>query len=82
MNGMVSMTEHEQNLRDLAAMFAMAGLVMQGRLPDDTREISEIAYQLANQFMDVRADENQTLEEDQGIAAIRPKRKYERKSTS
>lgn len=75
------MTEHETNLRDLAAMFAMCGLIMRPeKIPDDTRELPELAYQLANQFMDVRADEDQTIAEDQGIAAIKPKRKYERKA--
>jgi hypothetical protein len=76
------MTEHEQNLRDLAAMFAMCGLVMNDDLPDDTRELSEMAYQIYNQFIEVRSAENATLEEDQGIAVLKPKRKYERKTAN
>lgn len=69
------MTEHERNLRDLAAMFAMMGMLASGRDPDT---LAEDAYFVADEMMDVR---NQTSDEE-GIAAIKPKRKYERKSTS
>ena len=70
------MSEHEQNLRDLAAMFAMMGMLASGRDPDT---LAEDAYFVADEMMEVR---NKGQEEDeQGIAAIKPKRKYERKST-
>jgi len=46
------MTEHEQNLRDLAAMFAMAGLLIRNKKGDDT---ITSAFQMADQFMDTRA---------------------------
>lgn len=46
------MTEHEQNLRDLAAMFAMAGLLVRNRKGDD---IIASAFELADLFMKVRA---------------------------
>lgn len=69
------MNDHEDNLRDLAAMFAMMGLLASwGRkLPDDLREVPECAYQLANEFMDVRQDEAEDRKA-QGIASIKRKR--------
>jgi hypothetical protein len=45
------MTEHEQNLRDLAAMFAMAGLLIRKVAGED---IVSAAFDLANQFMEER----------------------------
>ena len=60
------MTEHEQNLHDLAAMFAMAGLLARG----DEITIPRKAYAMADEFMQER---NPTPED--GIAALKPKRK-------
>jgi hypothetical protein len=68
------MTEHEQNLRDLAAMFAMAGLIMNGEnysMP----EVADKAHKIAAFWMEAR---NPTQEG--GIADITPKRKYGRKT--
>lgn len=45
------MTEHEQNLRDLAAMFAMAGLLVRNKKGDD---IIASAFELADLFMKAR----------------------------
>ena len=69
------MTEHDTNLRDLAAMFAMCGLIMRG---ENGVGITDVAYDFADDFMETRA--NRMDNPDQGIAAIKPKRKYERKS--
>ena len=44
-------TEHEQNLRDLAAMFAMTGVVIRNRRGDD---IIASAFELADLFMKAR----------------------------
>ena len=66
------MTDHEDNLRDLAAMFAMCGLLLRG---GEGRELTDEAYDLADAFMESRA-----ANPEQGIATIKPKRKYERKS--
>lgn len=66
------MTEHEQNLRDLAAMFAMAGLIIRNREGDD---LIPMAFDLANDFIKAR---NPT--QDGGITDITPKRKYGRKT--
>lgn len=66
------MNEHESNLRDLAAMFAMCGLLLRG---GEGPELTDEAYDLADSFM-----ESRDRAPEQGIAAIKPKRKYERKS--
>jgi hypothetical protein len=71
------MNEHEDNLRDLASMFAMAGLLMNNEnysMP----EVVDKAHQLAEYWMNAR---NRESLEDQGIAVLKPKRKYERKTT-
>jgi hypothetical protein len=74
------MTEHERNLTDLAAMFAMAGLLT--RKDADLNWLAGDAYDLAEQLMIVREERMNKNETDQGIAAIKPKRKYERKSAN
>ncbi len=63
------MTDHDTNLRDLAAMFAMAGLLMRGR--EDIR-IVESAFDIADKFMETR---ELKAEEQQGIVAIKKKKK-------
>jgi len=65
------MNEHEDNLRDLAAMFAMMGMLASDR---PARNIPEHAYDLADAFMEIRAERLADEVED-GIAAITPKRK-------
>jgi hypothetical protein len=65
------MNENEENMRDLAAMFAMCGLLInQGA----HQNIVGDAYDLADAFIDYR-----NRKED-GIASITPKRKYERRA--
>ena len=59
------MSEHDENLRDLAAMFALTGLLMRNREGEDA---IDAAFDLADQFMDARKPE-------QGIAAIKKSRK-------
>jgi hypothetical protein len=71
------MTEHDSNMRDLAAMFSLCGLIMRG---EKGEYLMEMAYDYADDFMDARANRNE--DPDEGIAAIKPKRKYERKSTT
>ena len=66
------MTEHEENMRDLAAMLAMCGLIINGDY--SLAEIPHLAYKTADNLLDER---NRTT--DDGIAAITPKRKYERR---
>jgi hypothetical protein len=50
------MTEHEQNLRDLAAMFAMAGLLV-NNFNERGDAIIPTAFNLADQFMKARKEQ-------------------------
>jgi|DEB0MinimDraft_3_1074331.scaffolds.fasta_scaffold54973_3 hypothetical protein len=61
------MSEHDENLRDLAAMFAMAGLLMRGELGPG---LTDMAYDHAEDFMATRANRP-----ERGIAAIKRGRK-------
>ena len=51
------MTEHEQNLRDLAAMFAMAGLLVRN-FTEHGDAIIPTAFNLADQFMEARKEQS------------------------
>jgi hypothetical protein len=62
------MNEHERNLRDLAAMFAMTGLLIRG---DHLSSVPNGALMLANAFMDAR----ESVDEEHGIAALKKSRK-------
>jgi hypothetical protein len=66
------MTEHEEHMRDLAAMLAMCGLIINGDY--SLAEIPHLAYKTADNLLDER-----NRDTDDGIAAITPKRKYERR---
>ena len=66
------MSEHEDNMRDLAAMLAMCGIIINGDYSLDS--IPSLAYKTADHLLDER---NRAT--DDGIAAITPKRKYERR---
>lgn len=55
-HGETPVTEHETNLRDLAAMFAMAALLIRNKYNDFPHEE---AFSQANQFMKQRAKENE-----------------------
>jgi hypothetical protein len=68
------MNEHEQNLRDLAAMFAMAGLLSRGKGFLTNGELTSIptnALKLANEYMDAR----ESADEEHGIVALKRPRK-------
>jgi|APCry1669188910_1035180.scaffolds.fasta_scaffold156338_1 hypothetical protein len=47
------MTEHEQNLHDLAAMLAMVALLMRGE--PSTFAVTE-SFEIANKFLTVRQE--------------------------
>lgn len=77
---------HEENLRDLAAMFAMNGLIARessgafdfNTNPQDPWRVAQWAYDVADQMMRVREQkdcEPPPLPENFGIAAIKPRRK-------
>jgi len=57
------MNEHDENLRDLAAMFAMCGLVM--RNGPDASTLSK-AFEIADEFMAER------LNVGHGLVSIKP----------
>lgn len=57
------MTEHEQNLRDLAAMFAMCGLIIA-----KDEDVVNTAFKHADYFMENRL-------KSEGISAIKKKKK-------
>lgn len=68
------MTEHDTNLRDLAAMFAMAGLLMRGRVGSS---VLEEAIDYADDFMERRQPKTEPQVADEpeaGIALLKPKR--------
>ena len=71
------MNDHKQNLTDLAAMFAMMGLLAKGDRKFDW--IAEDAYDIAEEMMIVREHrggevDDDEIDDDEGIAAIKPKR--------
>lgn len=59
------MTENEENLRDLAAMFAMTGLLMQNH---NYLRVPSMAFEMADEYMTRRKP-------DGGIAAIKKRKK-------
>lgn len=59
------MTEHETNLRDLAAMFALCGLIMKNR---DSENLPDAAYEIADEMMRARKIP------EEGIVTIKKKR--------
>lgn len=66
------MTEHEQNLRDLAAMFALAGLIISDQEPN-IRAAANKAYQYADHLLAARDPE--PAADEGGLVAIKPTRK-------
>jgi len=62
---------NEQDLRDCFAMFALAGAVMSGR----SRSAEEV-WKIADEMMEAR---NNNGEEELGIAALKPKKRYAKK---
>lgn len=66
------MNEHEDNLRDLAAMFALCGLIMRG---EKNEFLMDMAYDYAEDFMATRANRP-----ERGLASIKRKRKKAEKN--
>jgi hypothetical protein len=64
------MTEHDTNLRDLASMFALAGLIIRNREGDN---LAEAAFEIADQWMEARK------EPEEGLAAIKKGKRNVRK---
>lgn len=68
--------EHDSNLRDLAAMFAMLGLVQRidPEMLLDNHSVARGAYELADAMMDARIEEPV-----EGLAAIKKGKRNVRK---
>ena len=77
---------HDENLRDLAAMFAMNGLLSRESSgafdfavhPQDPCRVAQWAYDVADQMMRVRVNKEcppPPLPEDFGIASLKPRGK-------
>jgi hypothetical protein len=65
---------NENDLRDCFAMFSMVGLVMAYKDNHPENELAERAYGIADAMLEAR-----NTNEELGIAALKPKRKYARK---
>jgi uncharacterized protein (DUF2235 family) len=63
--------EHDTNLRDLASMFALAGLIIRNR---DNENLAEAAHQIADQWLEAR-----DKEPEEGLAAIKKEKRNVRK---
>jgi hypothetical protein len=61
--------EHDTNLRDLASMFALAGLIIRNR---EDENLAEAAHDIADQWMKARNKE-------EGLAAIKKEKRNVRK---
>jgi F0F1-type ATP synthase membrane subunit b/b' len=69
---------NETDLRDCFAMLSMVGLVMayKDNHPEDV--LAERAYTIADAMLEARKEND---EEELGIAAVKPKRKYLRRNS-
>jgi hypothetical protein len=63
--------EHDTNLRDLASMFALTGLIIRNR---DNENLAEAAHQIADQWLEAR-----NKEPEEGLAAIKKEKRNVRK---
>jgi|TARA_R110000868_G_scaffold331063_1_gene592051 hypothetical protein len=63
--------EHDTNLRDLASMFALAGLIIRNR---EGENLAEAAHQIADQWLEAR-----DKEPEEGLAAIKKEKRNVRK---
>ena len=63
--------EHDTNLRDLASMFALVGLIIRNR---DGDNLVESAHDIADEWMETR-----NKEPEEGLAAIKKGKRNVRK---
>lgn len=70
---------NEDDLRDCFAMFAMLGLLINGKYSDP--EAAQYSYTLADVMLNARKQKEKENEEsnDGGIVSVAPKRTYRRK---
>lgn len=67
---------NENDLRDCFAMFAMLGLTSKYGNDNDHETRARESYKIADAMLEAR-----NTDEELGIAALKPKRKYARKET-
>ena len=65
---------NEDDLRDCFAMFTLCGIVMRGIDDEIIEDVATNAYKMADAMLEARNKNND--EEELGIAAVKPKRKY------
>ena len=72
------MSKDEEYLRDFMAMFAMLGLMEEALMEDALSPdvVAVNAYEMADAMMAARS----ITPDKEGIAAIKPRKKYERKA--
>jgi hypothetical protein len=63
--------DHDTNLRDLASMFALTGLIIRNR---ESENLAEAAYEIADQWMEARKAP------EEGLAAIKKGKRNVRKT--
>ena len=63
--------EHDTNLRDLASMFALTGLIIRNK---EGENLVEAAHEIADQWMEARSKEP-----EEGLAAIKKGKRNARK---
>ena len=63
--------EHDTNLRDLASMFALTGLIIRNR---EGENLAEAAHDIADQWIEAR-----NKEPEEGLAAIKKEKRNVRK---
>ena len=64
---------NEKDLRDCFAMFTLCGIVMRGIDDEIIEDVATNAYKMADAMLEARNKDNN---EELGIAAVKPKRKY------
>ena len=66
---------NDNDLRDCFAMFTLCGIVMRGIGDDVIEEVANNAYKMADAMLDAKY----AASEEKGLAAIKPKRRYDKK---
>jgi hypothetical protein len=65
---------NEKDLRDCFAMFTLCGIVMRGIDDEIIEDVATNAYKMADAMLEAMNKNND--EEELGIAAVKPKRRY------
>ena len=71
---------NEKDLRDCFAMFTLCGIVMRGIDDEIIEDVATNAYKMADAMLEARNKSND--EEELGIAAVKPKRRYPKRPSN